>query len=193
MGYGHEFLFLIPVTIDETKLHQIEKEIYKAMYPFYSQGVKIMKKEKIYNKIIRIIREMYEIQTPVIKDVKEILIKKGYTVNYSGAMSPYSGSYQLSHATGEEHKILIPFLSKERENMLLAEALFEIETGMQDHAECKNLARRLMIPTKEFLQQVDKNESEGYRINISKVTAHFYIDESSVIARGRELGIFDIL
>ena len=62
-----------------------------------------MKKEKIYNKIIRIIREMYEIQTPVIKDVKEILIKKGYTVNYSGAMSPYSGSYQLSHATGEEH------------------------------------------------------------------------------------------
>ena len=34
-----------------------------------------MKKEKIYNKIIRIIREMYEIQTPVIKDVKEILIK----------------------------------------------------------------------------------------------------------------------
>ncbi|WP_044920631.1 hypothetical protein [Anaerostipes hadrus] len=152
-----------------------------------------MKKEKIYNKIIRIIREMYEIQTPVIKDVKEILIKKGYTVNYSGAMSPYSGSYQLSHATGEEHKILIPFLSKERENMLLAEALFEIETGMQDHAECKNLARRLMIPTKEFLQQVDKNESEGYRINISKVTAHFYIDESSVIARGRELGIFDIL
>lgn len=35
-----------------------------------------MKKEKIYNKIIRIIREMYEIQTPVIKDVKEILIKK---------------------------------------------------------------------------------------------------------------------
>ena len=54
-------------------------------------------------------------------------------------------------------------------------------------------ARRLMIPTKEFLQQVDKNESEGYRINISKVTAHFYIDESSVIARGRELGIFDIL
>lgn len=138
-----------------------------------------MKKEKIYNKIIRIIREMYEIQTPVIKDVKEILIKKGYTVNYSGAMSPYSGSYQLSHATGEEHKILIPFLSKEREK--------------QDHAECKNLARRLMIPTKEFLQQVDKNESEGYRINISKVTAHFYIDESSVIARGRELGIFDIL
>ena len=42
-----------------------------------------MKKEKIYNKIIRIIREMYEIQTPVIKDVKEILIKKGYTVNLS--------------------------------------------------------------------------------------------------------------
>ena len=79
------------------------------------------------------------------------------------------------------------------ENMLLAEALFEIETGMQDHAECKNLARRLMIPTKEFLQQVDKNESEGYRINISKVTANFYIDESSVIARGRELGVFDIL
>lgn len=152
-----------------------------------------MKKEKIYNKIIRIIREMYEIQTPVIKDVKEILIKKGYTVNYSGTMSSYSGSYQLSHATGEKYKILIPFLSKERENMLLAEALFEIETGMQDHAECKNLARRLMIPTKEFLQQVDKNESEGHRINISKVAAHFYIDESSVIARGRELGIFDIL
>ena len=80
-----------------------------------------MKKEKIYNKIIRIIREMYEIQTPVIKDVKEILIKKGYTVNYSGAMSPYSGSYQLSHATGEEHKILIPFLSKERENIGVCE------------------------------------------------------------------------
>ena len=40
LGYGHEFLFLIPVTIDETKLHQMEKEIYKAMYPFYSQGVK---------------------------------------------------------------------------------------------------------------------------------------------------------
>lgn len=152
-----------------------------------------MKKEKIYNKIIRIIREMYEIQTPVIKDVKEILIKKGYTVNYSGTMSSYSSSYQLSHSTGEEHKILVPFLSKERENMLLAEALFEIEAGMQDHAECKNLARRLMIPTKEFLQQVDKNESEGHRINISKIAAYFYVDESSVIARGRELGIFDIL
>lgn len=36
LGYGHEFLFLIPVTIDETKLHQMEKKIYKAMYPFYS-------------------------------------------------------------------------------------------------------------------------------------------------------------
>lgn len=152
-----------------------------------------MIKEKIYGEIVQIIREMYDIQTSVIKDVKKILIQKGHTVDYSGAMSSYSGSYQLSHSTGGEHKILIPSLSKERENMLLAEALFEIETGMQDHAECKNLARRLMIPTKEFLQQVDKNESEGYRINISKVTAHFYIDESSVIARGRELGIFDIL
>ena len=50
-----------------------------------------------------------------------------------------------------------------------------------------------MIPTKEFLQQVDKNESEGHRIDISKIAAHFYVDESSVIARGRELGIFDIL
>lgn len=152
-----------------------------------------MIKEKIYGEIVQIIREMYDTQTSVIKDVKEILIQKGHAVDYSGAMSSYSGSYQLSHSTGGEHKILIPFLSKERENMLLAEALFEIDAGIQDHAECKNLARRLMIPTKEFLQQVDKNESEGYRINISKVTAHFYIDESSVIARGRELGIFDIL
>ena len=76
--------------------------------------------------------------------------------------------------------------------MLLAEALFEIDAGIQDHAECKNLARRLMIPTKEFLQQVDKNESEGHRINISKIAAHFYVDESSVIARGRELRIFDV-
>ena len=151
-----------------------------------------MIKEKIYGEIVQIIREMYDIQTSVIKDVKKILIQKGHTVDYSGAMSSYSGSYQLSHSTGE-HKILIPFLSKERENMLLAEALFEIETGMQDHAECKNLARRLMIPTKEFLQQVDKNESEGHRINISKIAAYFYIDESSVIARGRELGIFDVL
>lgn len=152
-----------------------------------------MIKEKIYGEIVQIIREMYDIQTSVIKDVKKILIQKGHTVDYSGAMSSYSGSYQLSHSTGGEHKILIPFLSKERENMLLAEALFEIETGMQDHAECKNLVRRLMIPTKEFLQQVDKNESEGHRINISKIAAYFYIDESSVIARGRELGIFDVL
>lgn len=152
-----------------------------------------MKKEKIYNKIVRIIREMYEIQTPVIKDVKEILIKKGYIVDYSGTISSYSGSYQLFSLKGKEYKIRIPFLSKERENMLLAEALFEIETGIQDHAECKNLARRLMIPTKEFLQQVDKNESEEHMVNLSKIAAHFYIDESSVIARGRELGIFDIL
>lgn len=152
-----------------------------------------MIKEKIYGEIVQIIREMYDIQTSVIKDVKKILIQKGHIVDYSGAMSSYSGSYQLSHSTGGEHKILIPFLSKERENMLLAEALFEIKTGMQDHAECKNLARRLMIPTKEFLQQVDKNKSEGHRINISKIAAYFYIDESSVIARGRELGIFDVL
>ena len=105
-----------------------------------------MIKEKIYGEIVQIIREMYDIQTSVIKDVKKILIQKGHTVDYSGTMSSYSSSYQLSHSTGEEYKILIPFLSKERENMLLAEALFEIETGMQDHAECKNLARRLMIP-----------------------------------------------
>lgn len=152
-----------------------------------------MIKEKIYGEIVQIIREMYDTQTSVIKDVKEILIQKGHAVDYSGAMSSYSGSYQLSHSTGGEHKILIPFLSKERENMLLAEALFEIDAGIQDHAECKNLARRLMIPTKEFLQQVNKNESEGHRIDISKIAAHFYVDESSVIARGRELGIFDIL
>lgn len=152
-----------------------------------------MIKEKIYGEIVQIIREMYDTQTSVIKDVKEILIQKGHAVDYSGAMSSYSGSYQLSHSTGGEHKILIPFLSKERENMLLAEALFEIDAGIQDYAECKNLARRLMIPTKEFLQQVDKNESEGHRINISKIAAHFHVDESSVIARGRELGIFDIL
>lgn len=152
-----------------------------------------MIKEKIYGEIVQIIREMYDTQTSVIKDVKEILIQKGHAVDYSGAMSSYSGSYQLSHSTGGEHKILIPFLSKERENMLLAEALFEIDAGIQDHAECKNLARRLMIPTKEFLQQVDKNESEGHRINISKIATHFHVDESSVIARGRELGIFDIL
>lgn len=152
-----------------------------------------MIKEKIYGEIVQIIREMYDTQTSVIKDVKEILIQKGHAVDYSGAMSSYSGSYQLSHSTGGEHKILIPFLSKERENMLLAEALFEIDAGIQDHAECKNLARRLMIPTKEFLQQVDKNESEGHRIDISKIAAHFYVDESNVIARGRELGIFDIL
>lgn len=152
-----------------------------------------MIKEKIYGEIVQIIREMYDIQTSVIKDVKKILIQKGHTVDYSGAMSSYSGSYQLSHSTGGEHRILIPFLSKERENMLLAEALFEIDAGIQDHAECKNLARRLMIPTKEFLQQIDKNESEGHRIDISKIAAHFYVDEFSVIARGRELGIFDIL
>lgn len=152
-----------------------------------------MIKEKIYGEIVQIIREMYDIQTSVIKDVKKILIKKGHTVDYSGTISPYSSSYQLLHSRGEEHKIQIPFLSKERENILLAEALFEIDAGIQDHAECKNLARRLMIQTKEFLQQVDKNESEGHRINISKIAAHFYVDESSVIARGRELRIFDVL
>lgn len=152
-----------------------------------------MIKEKIYGEIVQIIREMYDIQTSEIKDVKKILIKKGYTVDYSGTISPYSSSYQLLHSRGDEHKIQIPFLSKERENMLLAEALFEIVAGIQDHAECKNLARRLMIPTKEFLQQVHLNEDHKQMINISNVAAYFHVDDSSVIARGRELGIFDIL
>ena len=40
LGYGHKFLFLIPAAIDENKLHQMENAIYKAMYQFYSQGVK---------------------------------------------------------------------------------------------------------------------------------------------------------
>ena len=34
-----------------------------------------MIKEKIYGEIVQIIREMYDIQTSVIKDVKKILIK----------------------------------------------------------------------------------------------------------------------
>lgn len=52
-----------------------------------------MIKEKIYGEIVQIIREMYDIQTSVIKDVKKILIKKGHTVDYSGTISPYSSSY----------------------------------------------------------------------------------------------------
>lgn len=78
-----------------------------------------MIKEKIYGEIVQIIREMYDIQTSEIKDVKKILIKKGHTVDYSGTISPYSSSYQLLHSRGDEHKIQIPFLSKERENMHL--------------------------------------------------------------------------
>lgn len=41
LGYGHKFVFLIPTTINENRLHQMEQEIHEKMYQFVSKGVKV--------------------------------------------------------------------------------------------------------------------------------------------------------
>lgn len=40
--------------------------------------------------------------------------------------------------------------------MLLARALCEIQTGIHNDMECKIIARRLLMPKQEFLDQIKK-------------------------------------
>lgn len=50
-----------------------------------------------------------------------------------------------------------------------------------------------MLPSNEFLHQVNENENDEHVVNLSKIAVYFHVDETSVVARGKELGIFDIL
>ena len=107
-------------------------------------------------------------------------------------ISRYNDRYELIPKFDKTYQIKVPFVSREKENMLLARALCEIQTGIHNDMECKIIARRLLMPKQEFLDQIKKNEDVSGRVNLTNIARHFCVDESVVSSLGVDLNLLSI-
>lgn len=129
------------------------------------------KKEQIYDAIAKRIREICDLTDSVTSAecLKNTLLRMGYEIICTNDISRYNDRYELIPKFDKTYQIKVPFVSREKENMLLARALCEIQTGIHNDMECKIIARRLLMPKQEFLDQIKKNEDVSGRVNITKV------------------------
>ena len=146
------------------------------------------KKEQIYDAIAKRIREICDLTDSVTSTecLKNTLLRMGYEIICTNDISRYN---ELIDKT---YQIKVPFVSREKENMLLARALCEIQTGIHNDMECKIIARRLLMPKQEFLDQIKKNEDVSGRVNITNIARHFCVDESVVSSLGVDLNLLSI-
>lgn len=151
-------------------------------------------KEQIYDAIVKRIREICDLTNPVISAecLKNTLLRMDYEVICTNDISRYDNRYELIPKFDKTYQIKVPFVTRERENILLARALCEIQTGIHNDIECKILARRLLMPKQEFSDQINKNEDGFGQVNITKIARYFCVDESEVFSRGMELNLLSI-
>lgn len=152
------------------------------------------KKEQIYNAIAKRIREICNLTDPVtsVECFKDMLFRMGHEIISTNDISRYDDRYELIPKLDNTYQIKVPFVSREKENMLLARALCEIQTDIHNDMECKILARRLLMPKQEFSDQINKNEDDFGQVNITNIARHFCVDESEVSSRGMELNLLSI-
>lgn len=152
------------------------------------------KKEQIYDAIAKRIREICDLTDSVTSAecLKNTLLRMGYEIICANDISRYNDRYELIPKFDKTYQIKVPFVSREKENMLLARALCEIQTGIHNDMECKIIARRLLMPKQEFLDQINKNEDVFGQVNITNIARHFCVDESEVSSRGMELNLLSI-
>lgn len=124
--------------------------------------------------------------------LKNTLLRMGYEIICTNDISRYNDRYELIPKFDKTYQIKVPFVSREKENMLLARALCEIQTGIHNDMECKIIARRLLMPKQEFLDQIKKNEDVSGRVNITNIARHFCVDESVVSSLGVDLNLLSI-
>lgn len=119
------------------------------------------KKEQIYDAIAKRIREICDLTDSVTSTecLKNTLLRMGYEIICTNDISRYNDRYELIPKFDKTYQIKVPFVSREKENMLLARALCEIQTGIHNDMECKIIARRLLMPKQEFLDQIKKLET----------------------------------
>lgn len=152
------------------------------------------KKEQIYDAIAKRIREICDLTDSVTSAecLKNTLLRMGYEIICTNDISRYNDRYELIPKFDKTYQIKVPFVSRGKENMLLARALCEIQTGIHNDMECKIIARRLLMPKQEFLDQINKNEDVFGQVNITNIARHFCVDESEVSSRGMELNLLSI-
>lgn len=124
--------------------------------------------------------------------LKNTLLRMGYEIICTNDISRYNDRYELIPKFDKTYQIKVPFVSREKENMLLARALCEIQTGIHNDMECKIIARRLLMPKQKFLDQIKKNEDVSGRVNITNIARHFCVDESVVSSLGVDLNLLSI-
>lgn len=124
--------------------------------------------------------------------LKNTLLRMGYEIICTNDISRYNDRYELIPKFDKTYQIKVPFVSREKENMLLARALCEIQTGIHNDMECKIIARRLLMPKQEFLDQIKKNEDVSGRVNLTNIARHFCVDESVVSSLGVDLNLLSI-
>lgn len=107
--------------------------------------------KQVINHLTQDIIDLYHIQIPI-QDIDEAVKMFGGRVEESR----YNDRYELIPKFDKTYQIKVPFVSREKENMLLARALCEIQTGIHNDMECKIIARRLLMPKQEFLDQIKK-------------------------------------
>lgn len=152
------------------------------------------KKEQIYDAIAKRIREICDLTDSVTSAecLKNTLLRMGYEIICTNDISRYNDRYELIPKFDKTYQIKVPFVSREKENMLLARALCEIQTGIHNDMECKIIARRLLMPKQEFLDQIKKNEDVSGRVNLTNIARHFCVDESVVSSLGVDLNLLSI-
>lgn len=138
------------------------------------------KKEQIYDAIAKRIREICDLTDSVTSAecLKNTLLRMGYEIICTNDISRYNDRYELIPKFDKTYQIKVPFVSREKENMLLARALCEIQTGIHNE--------------QEFLDQIKKNEDVSGRVNLTNIARHFCVDESVVSSLGVDLNLLSI-
>ena len=133
------------------------------------------KKEQIYDAIAKRIREICDLTDSVTSAecLKNTLLRMGYEIICTNDISRYNDRYELIPKFDKTYQIKVPFVSREKENMLLARALCEIQTGIHN-------------------DMIKKNEDVSGRVNLTNIARHFCVDESVVSSLGVDLNLLSI-
>ena len=150
--------------------------------------------KQVINHLTQDIIDLYHIQIPI-QDIDEAVKMFGGRVEED--REKYCKYCDFISKERDSFAIYIsPYYKSERRKMIIAQQLGHLflHMGYQTNHDLWNhhIARRLLMPKQEFLDQIKKNEDVSGRVNLTNIARHFCVDESVVSSLGVDLNLLSI-
>lgn len=138
-------------------------------------------KKRAARTVVNALRE--KIPCPVPVDMDDLLGKLGCRI--IPAEGNQTDITRTRDADGEI--FIVPDVPDERRTIMLAYALGEYLTG-SDREVCSEFAAELIMPSKEFLQSINRNMRSEGTIDVESMAKEFGVHHDAVMVRLRRFG-----